>query len=162
MRKIWNRPCLPVWSLVTSDDAGLANMNICTYVTAVSMEPKLMTIAVYHHTKTLQNLELCPTKLILLQLLTAKLAPVVRICGQQSGLKIDKMNRLRKRFAFGEVNNLPYFTEGAGYLVLQPQVITPISGDHILYTCSVVKHVNLNDVPILTTDMLREQKIIRS
>lgn len=162
MRKIWNRPNLPVWSLVTTDTVGNANMNICTYVSAVSMEPKLMTIAVYHNTKTLENLESCPTKPILLQLLSATLAPVVRICGQQSGLKIDKISRLRKRFTLGEDTGLLYFAEGAGYLVLQPQIVTPINGDHVLYTCSVVKHVNLNDVPLLTTDILREQKIIRS
>lgn len=161
MRKIWNRPSLPVWSLVTRDVSGQANMNICTYVTAISMEPKLMMIAVYHNTKTLENLEARPTTPILLQLLSATLAPVVRTCGQQSGLKINKMQRLAKRYSLAEDTNLPYFTEGAGYLILQPQRGIAVSGDHVLYTCAVVKQVNLNDVPLLTTEVLRAEKIIR-
>lgn len=161
MRKIWNRPSLPVWSLVTRDASGKANMNICTYVSAISMEPKLMMIAVYHNTKTLENLESCPTTPILLQLLSATLAPVVRTCGQQSGLQINKMQRLAKRYSLAHDSNLPYFTEAAGYLVLQPQQVVTVAGDHVLYTCTVVKQVNVSDVPLLTTDVLRAEKIIR-
>ncbi len=162
MRKIWNRPNLAVWSLVTKDGQGNANMNICTYVTAVSMEPKLMTVAVYHQTKTLENLVQSPTKPVLLQLLSEQLAPVVRVCGQLSGLKIDKIARLKKRYVFGEQRGLPYFVEAAGFLLLQPISVVEVAGDHVLYTFSVLEHKNLLDVPLLTTDILRAQKIIRS
>ena len=161
MRKIWNRPNLAVWSLVTSDALGQANMNICTYVTAVSMEPKLMMVAVYRGTKTLDNLKQSPTKPVLLQLLSAELAPVVRVCGQQSGSKIDKIKRLKKRYQFGDENNLPFFKDAAGYLVLLPEAVTEIAADHLLYTFSVLKQVNIVDVPLLMTDILRSQKIIR-
>ena len=161
MRKIWNRPTLAVWSLVTSDREGKANMNICTYVTAVSMEPKLMTVAVYHKTKTLENLTSNPEAPVLLQLLTEELAPVVRVCGQMSGFAIDKISRLKKRYGIALYDSLPYFTTAAGYLVLQVQSVNEVPGDHTLYTFCVLEHKNLSDAPLLTTDTLRAQKIIR-
>jgi flavin reductase (DIM6/NTAB) family NADH-FMN oxidoreductase RutF len=161
MRKIWNRPNLAVWSLVTSDALGQANMNICTYVTAVSMEPKQMMVAVYLGTKTLENLKSSPAKPVLLQLLSEELAPIVRVCGQLSGSKIDKIKRLKKRYQFGDESGLPFFKDAAGYLLLQPQTVTEVAGDHTLYTFSVVKQVNISDKPLLMTDTLRSQKIIR-
>jgi len=161
MRKLWNRPDWPVWSLVTRDVTGQANLNICTYVVPVSMKPKLMTIAVYEDTKTLANLVSNPHQLILLQLLTQELAPVVRICGQQSGHRIDKLTRLQKRFAMSVDGRLPYFCDSAGYIILSPQTISSVAGDHMLYTCVVTKHKNLTDNPILTTKTLRDQKYIR-
>ena len=57
MRKVWNRPAWPVWSVSTTDQSGQGNINIATYVQAVSLDPKLMTIAVYKGTKTLANIQ---------------------------------------------------------------------------------------------------------
>ena len=89
MRKIWNRPNQQVWSLSTINEQSVANMNICTYVTSVSMEPKLLIVAVYHGTQTLKNLT--QTKRAHLQLLSEELSPVTRICGHISGSKINKI-----------------------------------------------------------------------
>jgi flavin reductase (DIM6/NTAB) family NADH-FMN oxidoreductase RutF len=161
MRKLWNRPDWPVWSLVTRDEAGKPNLNICTYVVPVSLKPKRMMVAVYHGTKTLANLEVCPDQTVLLQLLTQSLAPVVRVCGQQSGHIIDKLPRLQKRFMTASDADLPYFCEAAGYMLLVPQTVFSVMGDHTLYTFVVTKHKNLSDKPILTTTMLRDQKYIR-
>lgn len=161
MRKLWNRPALPVWSLVTRDASGQANMNICTYVMAVSLEPKLMSVAVYRGTKTLANLEENPQQTVLLQLLSESLAPVVRVCGQQSGNSIDKIARLKKRYALSYYEQLPYLSDIAGYMVLTQPTVTEVPGDHVLYTYSVATHKNLTDYPLLTTDYLRAKKIIR-
>ncbi len=161
MRKLWNRPNQPVWSLVTRDEKGNANMNICTYVTSVSMEPKLMLIAVYEDTKTLENLAANPTAPVLLQLLSESLAPVVRICGKQSGKRIDKLIRLRKRHQLGLYEGLPYFEQAAGAMLLQPTSRTTCGGDHQLLIGRVTWSKNIEDVPILTTDYLKEHKFIR-
>ncbi len=161
MRKLWNRPNLPVWSLVTRDATGQANMNICTYVTSVSMTPKLMLVAVYHGTKTLENLRANPQQPALLQLLSEELAPVVRICGQQSGTKIDKITRLQKRFALTFYENLPYFTAAAGIMQLTPSSLTSCGGDHELLVGAVTWSKNLHDAPILTTDFLRQHRYTR-
>lgn len=159
MRKIWNRPDLPVWSLVTKDQTGQANFNICTYVTSVSMEPKLMMIALYKGTKTLATIK--ESRRGLLQLLTEDLAPAVRVCGQMSGHTIDKFARLKKRYSFGEWSGLPYFTNAAGYMELEFAELIENEGDHILGIARVVTAKNLHDKPILTTTYLRNNKFTR-
>ncbi len=150
---------MPVWSLSTKNSAGNTNFNICTYVTSVSMEPKLMLVALYNGTKTLENVQ--QTNHGLLQLLTQDLAPVVRVCGQMSGHGINKYDRLLKRYAMGECAGLPFFKAAAGYMELSFTSLTPIAGDHVLAVAQVVQSINCHDTPILTTDYLKEHKFIR-
>ena len=159
MRKIWNRPNQQVWSLSTVNESGVGNMNICTYVTSVSMEPKLMMIAVYHGTQTLKNLKL--TNRVLLQLLSQDLAPVTKVCGHMSGSKIDKIKRLQKRFEIKTHNELPYFSLCAGYLELEVTHILEVGGDHDLVVCAVTNAKNLSNTPLLTTDYLRASGLLR-
>ena len=52
MKRPWNIISPPVYSLVTYDEEGKVNMNICTYVSAVSMKPKIYSIAIDYTTKT--------------------------------------------------------------------------------------------------------------
>lgn len=159
MRKLWNRPDVAVWSLATSSKAGVPNMNICTYVTAVSLEPKLILVAVYKDTQTLENVRV--GERVLLQLLTEALAPVVRVCGQQSGKTIDKIKRLAKRYELKENNGLYYFTKAAGYTELLVDQLIETSGDHYLLVGKVLTTKNSHDDKILTTTYLREQGYIR-
>jgi flavin reductase (DIM6/NTAB) family NADH-FMN oxidoreductase RutF len=134
-------------------------MNICTYVTAVSLDPKLMMVAVYKNTQTLLNVAVGQT--VLLQLLTQDLAPVVRICGQNSGKDIDKISRLKKRYALSTEGDLYYFKEAAGFMLLEVEQLLETSGDHYLMVGRVTKAKNLHDKDILTTTYLKEQKYIR-
>jgi flavin reductase (DIM6/NTAB) family NADH-FMN oxidoreductase RutF len=159
MRKLWNRPDDAVWSLSTQSEKGVANMNICTYVTAVSLEPKLMMVAVYKDTQTLKNVAV--GKKVLLQLLGEDLAPVVRACGQMSGKKIDKISRLKKRHELLEEDDLSYFQEAAGFMLLEVEQLVETSGDHDLLVGKVVKAKNLHDKVILTTTYLKAEKYIR-
>lgn len=159
MRKLWNRPSLPVWSLSTVDEDGKINFNICTYVTSISMQPKLMLVALYKGTKTLENVE--QTKRGVLQLLTEELAPVVRVCGQMSGHSINKYSRLAKRYQFADQAGLPYFTAAAGYMELAFTTFSETGGDHVLALARVVQSKNCNDTAILTTDYLKKHKFTR-
>jgi flavin reductase (DIM6/NTAB) family NADH-FMN oxidoreductase RutF len=159
MRKIWNRPNQTVWSLATTDQSGRGNMNICTYVCAVSMQPKLMMVALYHGTKTHENVLV--TKKAILQLLSQAQASATRVCGHQSGKVIDKISRLRKSHTIGILNDIPFFTAGPGYLELELQSILTISGDHDLAIFSVKSQKNLLDVPLLTTDYMRAHGLLR-
>jgi len=134
-------------------------MNICTYVSAISLDPKLLLVAVYRGTKTLEN---CAVgKIVLLQLLTEELAPVVRVCGQQSGNTIDKISRLQKRYSLKQQNDLFYFTNAAGFIELEIEQLLENSGDHVLLVGKVIKAKNLTDETILTTTYLKEKKFIR-
>ncbi|MBX9906710.1 flavin reductase family protein [Patescibacteria group bacterium] len=159
MRKLWNRPSVPVWSLVTRDTDGNINMNICTYVTSISLQPKLMLIALYAGTKTLKNV--LETKQGLLQLLTEELAPVVRVCGRTTGHTTDKIARLKKRYLLSEVDGFLYFTQAAGYVTLSFKDVISTEGDHILAIAEVIHTKNLNDLPLLTTDYLKKHKFVR-
>ena len=134
-------------------------MNICTYVSAVSLDPKLMMVAVYKDTQTLTNCEIGKT--VLLQLLTEGLAPVVRVCGNLSGKDIDKITRLQKRYELAQQNDLYYFAAAAGFMELVIEQLIPTSGDHVLLVGKVVHGKNLHDTPILTTTYLKEHKYIR-
>ena len=159
MRKLWNRPDDAVWSLCTQSKKGLPNMNICTYVTAVSLEPKLMMIAVYKNTQTFKNVAIGNT--VILQLLTSDLAPVVRVCGQQSGKDIDKISRLKKRYELQEEEGLYYFKDAAGFMILEVQQRIKTSGDHDLLVGRVKKVKNLHDKPVLTSTYLKAKGYIR-
>ena len=159
MRKIWNRPADAVWSLSTTSSAGVGNMNICTYVTAVSLEPKLMLVAVYKNTQTLQNCIVGQS--VVLQLLTEELAPVVRICGNVSGKQINKITRLQRRYTLGQHDDLFYFSQAAGFMVLTIEQLIENSGDHVLLIGKVTQGKNLQDAHILTTSYLKEHKYIR-
>ncbi len=159
MRKLWNRPDGAVWSLATSSKAGVPNMNICTYVTAVSLEPKLMLVAVYRDTQTLSNIRL--GERVILQLLTEPLAPVVRVCGQLSGKEIDKIARLSKRYELTKSGDIYYFVKAAGYVELIIEQLTETSGDHYLLVGAVSRSKNLTTDPILTTTYLRRKGYIR-
>lgn len=159
MRNIWNRPADAVWSLSTESAAGIGNMNICTYVSAVSLSPKLMMVAVYKNTQTFKN---CAVgKIVLLQLLTEDLAPVVRVCSQKSGKDIKKIDRLQKRYELSKQGNLFYFKEAAGFLEIQIEQMLETSGDHLLLIGKVLKAKNLTEANILTTSYLKEHKYIR-
>jgi flavin reductase (DIM6/NTAB) family NADH-FMN oxidoreductase RutF len=125
------------------------------------MEPKIILVAVYHHTKTLSNLNAALESPVLLQLLSVSLAPVVRICGQQSGHDIDKLARLQKRFSMSTYHDLPYFTDAAGIMVLDRLTLQSCGGDHDLLTGTVLGSKNLHEVPLLTTDFLKTHKYIR-
>ena len=159
MRKIWNRPNQAVWSLSTVDANGVGNMNICTYVTSVSMEPRLIMVALYHGTKTHANV--LETKRALLQLLSEPLAPIIRICGHESGHVTNKIIRLQKKYEMETVQGLSFFTTAAGYLELALVKVVEIGGDHDLGIFSVIIHKNLHDVPLLTTDYLRLKGLLR-
>jgi flavin reductase (DIM6/NTAB) family NADH-FMN oxidoreductase RutF len=159
MRKIWNRPNQVVWSLATADKECVGNMNICTYVSSVSMEPKLMMVAVYHGTKTHSNVT--ATKKEVLQLLTEELAPVTRVCGHLSGNNISKISRLKKRYDISSIGEVPYFTASAGYVELRLEKLIAIGGDHDIGIFSVVGHKNLHDAPLLTTEYLRSSGLLR-
>ena len=70
MKRPWNIIDLPVYSLLSNDINGNINMNICTYVSAVSMKPKIYSIAIDFKTKTYDNL--IASDRVVLQLLSKK------------------------------------------------------------------------------------------
>ena len=94
MKRPWNLINLPVYSLASGFHAE-PNYNICTYVSAVSMSPKLYAVAVYHNTQTLSNVEV--SEYVVLQLLSAEDFKLVNVLGKKSGMNYSKYSYLKKR-----------------------------------------------------------------
>jgi len=90
-KKPWNRINLPVYSR-SSRFGDTYYMNICTYTSAVSMQPKQIMVAIYNDTKTLEIVNKSPK--FVLQLLAAEQYRMVDLLGKKSGKNIDKISRL--------------------------------------------------------------------
>jgi len=157
MRKPWNLPDLPVHSLMTLGKDGLINMNICTYVTAVSLEPKRYAIAVYEGTKTLENLQ--DSDVAVLQYLHPDQIKLVRHLGQKSGMSFDKNAWLRKGDRLIEWRGYEVLS-GASALVELKKLDQWPAGDHDLFLFDVIASKSLRE-EVLTTTHLRQGGIIR-
>lgn len=154
-KKPWNRTNLPVYSIASVSAEGMANMNICTYATAVSMQPKRFAVAIYKGTRTLLNVQ--QTQKMGLQLLGVQHLPLVRRLGKTSALKKDKMKSLLKQCK--QENGLYILNDLPAVIYLQVISWTD-AGDHLLALCDVMAYKNYNDAPLLMLDDLRTAKII--
>jgi flavin reductase (DIM6/NTAB) family NADH-FMN oxidoreductase RutF len=159
MRKLWNQPDCAVWSLSTKSSSQTPNMNICTYVTAISLSPKLILIGVYKNTKTLENIYVGGQ--VLLQLLSEDLLSVVRVCGQRSGKNFNKIAYLQNRYELNDIQGLYYFNGAIGYSELEIEQLIETSGDHVLLVGKVLKTRYLQKAKVLTTTYLRKKRYIR-
>jgi len=156
MQRPWNLPNLPVYSLATYWD-GTVNLNICTYVSAVSMQPKLYMIAIYNHTETLQRMQ--QTNEAVLHLLNAQQHYLVRVLGKKSGSTFSKQHWLEKKYLLTAWNNLTVLKEAAAYVHLQKINTITTSGDHVLFLFKVL-HAKSCSRNVLTTEILAQKKII--
>lgn len=158
MRRPWNRVDLPVYS-VSSHAKGEYNMHICTYVSAVSMDPKRYMVALYEGTKTRALVE--ESGHFLLQLLAKDQYKLIKHLGQQSGHKKDKLALLKKRNLLTTYHGFYYLHDALA--IMECNVTETINGgDHKLFICDVLSWKNLQDGPPLTTGYLQEKKIIRA
>ncbi|MFC4261324.1 flavin reductase family protein [Ferruginibacter yonginensis] len=155
-KRPWNRVDLPVYAV--SSNGTKPNMHICTYVSAVSMQPKRIMVALYEGTQTLANVEL--DKHFVLQLLAPSQYLLVNVLGKQSGKNIDKISRLQKRQLIDEWEGFSILKEALA--VMHLQVVNDMEGgDHHLFVCDVIAYKNLNNGNALTTSILNEKGIIR-
>ena len=95
MKRPWNIIDSPIYSLQTVDRNGKINMNICTYVTAVSMKPKIYAIAIDYNTLTYKNVK--NSNQFVLQLLSKNQIELVKKFGKKSGYKFNKDKFLRDK-----------------------------------------------------------------
>jgi flavin reductase (DIM6/NTAB) family NADH-FMN oxidoreductase RutF len=155
LKKPWNIPNLPVYSLATYSEK--LNMNICTYVSAVSMKPKIYAIGVYENTKTLESIE--KTNFAVLQLLSASQYKLVNYLGKKSGLMADKEKCLKSRNLITNWENYEVLKDVSALVLLQ-KTDKIQTGDHTLFVFNTLKYRSYHS-DILTTSILSEQKIIR-
>ena len=157
MKKVWNIPNLPVYSMATYAK-NIVNMNICTYVSSISMKPKLYSIAIYKNTKTLANIE--ESEYSVLQLLHQSQYNLVNKLGKKSGKEYNKLNYLEKRKAICEWNNLLVLNHCSALILLKKVDSIETIGDHKLFIFETIQN-KVFDTKYLDLNTLREMKIIR-
>lgn len=157
MRRPWNIVDVPVYSLATYAE-GHANMNICTYVSAVSMQPKMYMIAIDYKTKTYENLN--QSEVAVLQLLHRDHASLIRLLGKKSGKTVDKAGKLKQKHLLTEWQDRTVLSNAAAYLLIRIKSRAAIGGDHELFYFSVEKAVTQSETEVLMFQELIEQGII--
>lgn len=157
MRRPWNIPDSPVYSLVTQVQ-GKQNMNICTYAVPISMKPKIYAVAIYNATKTLENMQNSETAV--LQLLHRDQFSLVQLLGKKSGFQVEKCEILKRR-------KLLEFWQGfevlkhVSALIRLRKINHQQTGDHVLFTFEAIGYESFNEQP-LTQNILRDKRIIRA
>lgn len=158
MKRPWNIVNPAIYSLVTYDEKDNLNMNICSYVTAVSLKPKIYSIAVDYSTKTYENLKL--NSFVVLQLLSKSHLKIIRKLGKTSGYLFNKENYLRSKEMLENWGEKTVLKDTCALLELKKMNEINIEGDHAMFTFSVSKYKTLSERGILTFKDLIDNKII--
>lgn len=158
MKRPWNIVNPAIYSLVTYDEKDNLNMNICSYVSAVSLKPKIYSIAVDYSTKTYENLKL--NSFVVLQLLSKSHLKIIRKLGKTSGYLFNKENYLRSKEILENWGEKTVLKETCALLELKKMNEINIEGDHAMFTFSVSKYKTLSERGILTFKDLIDNKII--
>ena len=170
MRKFWNIADAAVYALLTRDGSEKWNYNCCTYVTAVGMHPKHYLTAIYHGTKSLENLQCHPHQNVVLHLLSPQQAPLIRVLGRQSGFAVDKHAKLQRGGHLANWRGYPVLKEAAAWAELRS--LGPLHGDaafaslasgptdHELWLWELVS-TKLNSEVYLNTGTMRSLGILR-
>tara|TARA_B100001093_G_C26857137_1_gene1027975 strand:- start:3758 stop:4237 length:480 start_codon:yes stop_codon:yes gene_type:complete len=158
MKRPWNIINLPIYSLATYDETDNLNMNICSYVSAVSLKPKLYSIAIDYSTKTYENLKL--NSFVVLQLLSKSHLKIIRKLGKTSGYLFNKEKYLRSKEMLEDWRRNIVLKDTCALIELKKINEINIEGDHAIFTFSVSKYTTLSEDGILTFRDLIANKII--
>jgi flavin reductase (DIM6/NTAB) family NADH-FMN oxidoreductase RutF len=157
MRRPWNIVDVPVYSLATY--AGdRVNMNICTYVTAISMNPKMYAIGIYYGTKTFEILNKSDSAV--LQFLSKNNIDLVRYLGKKSGKKADKQKYLERKDKLIQWKKHSVLKDASAYVELKIVDCKNIQGDHELFWFKATAYRTVSQENILMFQDLVDQRII--
>ncbi|MBU46077.1 MAG: hypothetical protein CMD28_01475 [Flavobacteriales bacterium] len=158
MKRPWNRTNSNIYSLLTHNLKGEPNMNICTYVSVVNMNPRLYAMSIDYNTLTYKNL-ISSSGNVVLQCLGQNNIRVIKSLGKKSGLVFDKMTYLKKNQLITDWNNFIVLKDVAFLVELNaPKKIHEMS-DHALFLFSVKSYKNSKNEILVFTDLI-EKKII--
>tara|TARA_B100000085_G_scaffold282481_1_gene311065 strand:+ start:186 stop:665 length:480 start_codon:yes stop_codon:yes gene_type:complete len=159
MKRPWNRTNSNVYSLLTHNLKGETNMNICTYVSVVNMNPRLYAVSIDYNTLTYKNL-ICSSGNVVLQCLGKKNISVIRSLGKKSGLVFDKMVYLKKNRLITSWNNFIVLKDVAFLVELKdPKIIHEMS-DHALFLFSVKSYKNSKNEILVFNDLIEKNIIL--
>jgi flavin reductase (DIM6/NTAB) family NADH-FMN oxidoreductase RutF len=154
-KKPWNRTNPTVYSIASRYE-DQSNMNVCTYVTPISMKPSRIVVGVYKNTLTLELVG--HQNEMVLQLLSEDHYRLIKLLGQTSGYEKDKISAIKSPL----VNYKGFTCLESSLALIHLNVISKTdAGDHWLMVCDVGSFINLNEGVPLTMDVLRAKKLVR-
>jgi flavin reductase (DIM6/NTAB) family NADH-FMN oxidoreductase RutF len=156
MKRPWNAVNHPVYSLCTKQ-ADTYNMNVCTYVMPITMQPKRYAIAIYQNTKTLANIQ--DSDYCVLQFLSTTQSKLVNVLGKKTGNSYNKQNYLQKKQMLTQWNDFLVLTDAMAYVLLK-KINCENTGDHHLYWFEVLQYKTNKDKKSLMFHQLIDEKII--
>lgn len=157
MRRPWNIAESQVYSLATYSE-GRANMNICTYVSVVSKNPRLYAIAIDYQSRTYINLLQEGTAV--LQILSVHNIKMVGYLGKKSGNAFDKQKYLESNDVLCTWKNYKVLQNANAYLELSIHKRLDVGGDHELFVFGIINSKTNSEKNILTFQELIRQNII--
>lgn len=157
MRRPWNIIDVPVYSLATVGSTGV-NMNICTYVTGISRNPKKYLIALDPESQSYINFR--KRKSAVLQILSRDNIDWVNYLGKKSGKETDKENHLKGKKALSEWKRHDVLQDTSALLLLQLDQEIDAAGDHQLMIADVVASKTISEDNILMFQDLIQAGII--
>lgn len=158
MKRPWNRSNSNIYSLVTFNDFNDFNMNICTYVSVVNMNPRQYIIAIDYNTLTYSYLAKNVSKIIL-QSLSIKNIGLVKNLGKKSGFNFDKQKYLKHNNLITSWKETSVLKNTSFLVELKDKKKIFEMNDHCLFLFSVKSFKNFAN-ELLTFDHLINKKII--
>ena len=166
MRKPWNLPSYPVYSLITENSPSKnpqigiflessQNMNVMTYIIPVSLSPKHYIIALYHDTRSLENWQ--STHKGVLQILGEQHSLLTRVLWKKSWKNYNKIGYLQKKWILwlnGMIEGIAWYIE-----LTEIEKLSSHGWDHDLYLCWIVSSKSFHQ-KVLMTDRLIQDNII--
>lgn len=135
MQRPWNKSPEVVYSLSTLGENNIPNMNICTYVVPISMQPKKYMIALDPHTQTYKNF--VSSHFAILQIFGKDCKKYVTPFGRKSGVNGNKLEKYKKELI--EYKQYYILKKAAAYLYVQKKEHIKVSGaDHELFIVDVL------------------------
>ncbi|MGZ5246535.1 MAG: flavin reductase [Flavitalea sp.] len=154
-KKPWNRTNPTIYS-IASRNGERSNMNICSYVTPISMKPSRIVVGVYKNTLTLELVSL--QNEMVLQLLSEDHYRLIKLLGQTSGYNKDKLSSIKSPL----INYKGFQCLANSLALIHLKLISKTdAGDHWLMLCDVSSYINLTEGLPLTMDILRAKKLVR-
>lgn len=157
VKRPWNIIDVPVYSLATYD-GDRVNMNVCTYVTAISLKPKIFMIAIYYGTRSMELLE--RSNEVVLQIMHQDHVPLINELGKKSGASFDKHDFLLSENLLTLWNGKQVLKNACGYLQLEKMGRKNVSGDHELFWFEVKKSKTISEEGVLMFQDLVNEGII--
>ena len=159
MKRPWNRVNSSIYSLLTHNIKYEINMNICTYVSVVNMNPRLYAISIDYNTLTYKNLISSKSNLVL-QCLGKKNIEIIRSLGKKSGSVFDKNSYLKNKQLTTAWNKFTVLKDVAFLVELkEPKIIHEMS-DHALFLFSVKSYKNFKNKFLTFNDLIKKKIIL--